>query len=60
MVATENEIEDVVDVMLSYFPDKTILLNMMEEIWIDVGSVTYNESLRDTILGLKEEIDKRD
>ena len=60
MVATENEIEEVVDVMLSYFPDKTILLNMMEEIWIDVGSVTYNESLRDTILGLKEEIDKRD
>ena len=60
MVATENEIEDVVDVMLSYFSDKTILLNMMEEIWVDVGSVTYNESLRDTILGLKEEIDKRD
>ena len=60
MVATENEIEDVVDVMLSYFPDKTILLNMMEEIWVDVGVVTYNESLRDTILGLKEEIDKRD
>jgi hypothetical protein len=60
MVATENEIEEVVDVMLSYFPDKTILLNMMEEIWVDVGCVTYNESLRDTILGLKEEIDKRD
>ena len=60
MVATENEIEEVVDVMLSYFSDKTILLNMMEEIWVDVGSVTYNESLRDTILGLREEIDKRD
>ena len=60
MVATENEIEEVVDVMLSYFPDKTILLNMMEEIWVDVGVVTYNESLRDTILGLKEEIQKRE
>ena len=60
MVATENEIEDAVDVMLSYFPDKTILLNMMEEIWVDVGVVTYNESLRDTILGLKAEIEKRD
>ena len=60
MVATENEIEDVVDVILSYFPDKTILLNMMEEIWVDVGVVTYNESLRDTILGLKMEIEKRD
>ena len=60
MVATEKEMKDVVDVMLSYFPDKTILLNMMEEIWVDVGVVTYNESLRDTILGLKEEIEKRE
>ena len=60
MVASEKEIKDVVDVMLSYFPDKTILLNMMEEIWVDVGIVTYNESLRETILGLKMEIEERD
>ena len=60
MVATEKEMKDVVDVMLSYFPDKTILLNMMEEVWVDVGVVTYNESLRETILGLKMEIEERD
>ena len=60
MVAGEKEIKDVVDVMLSYFPDKTILLNMMEEVWVDVGVVTYNESLRETILGLKMEIEERD
>jgi hypothetical protein len=60
MVASEKEIKDVVDVMLSYFPDKTILLNMMEEVWVDVGVVTYNESLRETILGLKMEIEERD
>jgi hypothetical protein len=60
MVASDKEIKDVVNVMLSYFPDKTILLNMMEEVWADVGVVTYNESLRETILGLKMEIEKRD
>ena len=60
MVASEKEIKDVVDVLLCYFPDKTILLNMMEEVWVDVGVVTYNESLRETILGLKMEIEERD
>ena len=60
MVASEKEIKDVVDVMLSYFSDKTILLNMMEEVWVDVGAKTYNESLRETILGLKMEIENRD
>jgi len=60
MVATESEIQDIVDVMLAYFTDKSMLLNMMEEIWVDVGIVTYNESLRETILGLKMEIEERD
>ena len=43
-----------------YFPDSSILNRMMEDIWIDVGSKTYNNSLRDTVLGLKKEIEKRE
>jgi|TARA_Y100000296_G_C4939712_1_gene140826 hypothetical protein len=60
MVATESEIQDIVDVMLAYFTDKSMLLNMMEEVWVDVGVVTDNVSLRETILGLKMEIEERD
>ena len=60
MVATESEIQDIVDVMLAYFTDKSMLLNMMEEVWVDVGVVTDNVSLRETVLGIKMEIEERD
>ena len=60
MVASENEIEDIVDIMMSYFSDKTILMNMLGEIWTDIGCITQNESLRDTILGIEDEVAKRD
>ena len=60
MVATENEMKDIVDIMMSYFPDKTILMNMIGEIWTDVGQYTNNESLRDTIIGIEDEIAKRE
>ena len=60
MVATENEIQDIVDIMMSYFTDKTILMNMIGEIWNDVGSHTDNESLRNTIIGIEDEVAKRD
>ena len=60
MVASENEIEDIVDIMMSYFSDKTILMNMIGEIWTDVGSHTDNESLRNTIIGIEDEVAKRD
>ena len=60
MVATENEIEDIVEIMMSYFTDKTILMNMIGEIWNDVGSHTDNESLRNTIIGIEDEVAKRD
>ena len=53
MVASENEMEDIINILLEYFPDKSILVRMMDDIWTDVGSKTYNESLRDTVLGLK-------
>ena len=60
MVATEEEIEDIVDVLLEYFPDKSLLMRLMEDIWSDVGSYTENVSLRDTILGVKAEVESRD
>ena len=60
MVATENEMKDIVDIMMSYFPDKTILMNMIGEIWTDVGSSTDNESLKNTIIGIEDEVAKRD
>ena len=60
MVASENEIEDIVDIMMSYFSDKTILMNMIGEIWTDVGSSTDNESLKNTIIGIEDEVAKRD
>ena len=60
MVATENEMKDIVDIMMSYFQDKTILMNMIGEIWTDVGQYTNNESLRDTIIGIEDEIAKRE
>ena len=60
MVATENEIQDIVDIMMSYFSDKTILMNMIGEIWTDVGSSTDNESLKNTIIGIEDEVAKRD
>ena len=60
MVATEEEIESIVDVLLEYFVDKTILMRLVEDIWSDIGIVTENVSLRDTILGVKEEVERRD
>ena len=60
MVATEDEIEGIVDVLLEYFVDKTILMRLVEDIWSDIGIVTENVSLRDTILGVKAEVERRD
>ena len=60
MVASKTEMEQIIDILLEYFPDSSILNRMMEDIWTDVGSKTYNNSLRDTVLGLKKEIEKRE
>ena len=60
MVASENEIENMVDVLLEYFPDKSILMRLIEDMWSDIGIVTENVSLRDTILGVKAEVERRD
>ena len=60
MVATEDEIEGMVDVLLEYFVDKSILMRLIEDIWSDIGVVTENVSLRDTILGVKAEVESRE
>jgi hypothetical protein len=60
MVATEDEIESIVDVLLEYFVDKSILMRLIEDIWSDIGMVTENVSLRDSILGVKAEVERRD
>ena len=60
MVASEDEIENMVDVLLEYFPDKSILMRLIEDIWSDIGIITENVSLRDTILGVKAEVERRD
>jgi len=60
MVANKTEMEQIIDILLEYFPDSSIAMRMMEDMWDDVGSKTYNDSLRDTILGLKVEIENRD
>ena len=60
MVATEEEIESIVDVLLEYFVDKSLLMRLIEDIWSDIGLVTENVSLRDSILGVKAEVERRD
>ena len=60
MVATEEEIESIVDVLLEYFVDKSLLMRLIEDIWSDIGVVTENVSLRDSILGVKAEVERRD
>jgi hypothetical protein len=60
MVATEDEIESIVDVLLEYFVDKSILMRLIEDIWSDIGIITKNVSLRDTILEVKAEVERRD
>ena len=60
MVATEEEIESIVDVLLEYFVDKSLLMRLIEDIWSDIGIITENVSLRDTILGVKAEVERRD
>ena len=57
MVATEKEGEDIVDILLHYMPTG-MALDMIQEVWNDIGSVTENDSLRDTILMLRYYIKK--
>ena len=57
MVAPEKEGDDIVDILLHYMPTG-MALDMIQEVWNDIGSVTENDSLRDTILMLRYYIKK--
>ena len=51
MVASNDEINKIVNILGQYFPDAMIEM-MLEEVWEEVGVTTSNKSLRDTIAGM--------
>jgi hypothetical protein len=48
MVASEREIKTIVEILRQYWPDVSIEL-MLNQVWDDVGEKTDNESLKQTI-----------
>ena len=59
MVASKNEIEEIVRVICHWIPE-TYAYDMMTEIWDVVGQHTDNESLKETIRLLVDEIENAD
>ena len=59
MVASKNEIEEIVRVMCQWIPE-TYAYDMMTEIWDVVEQHTDNESLKETIRLLVDEIENAD
>ena len=59
MVASKNEIEEIVRVMCQWLPE-TYAYDMMTEVWDVVGQYTDNESLSETIRLIVEEIENQD
>ena len=53
MVATPEEGKKIAGILLSYLPVE-VSIDMMEEVWEEVGMHTDNESLEETILLLKK------
>ena len=53
MVASPEEGANIIKIMLK-FMDVDLALSMMEEVWDTVGKKTNNESLKDSIILLKE------
>ena len=48
MVANDEDASKIVDIMCRWLPS-TYAYDMIEEIWIEVGQHTDNESLSETI-----------
>jgi len=59
VVATKNEIEEIVRVMCQWLPE-TYAYDMMTEVWDVVGQYTDNESLKETIRLIVDEIENQD
>ena len=53
MVASPEEGKKIAGILLSYLPVE-VSIDMMEEMWEEVGMQTDNESLEETILLLKK------
>ena len=57
MVASENEIKTIVEILRQYWPDVSIEM-MLNQVWEDVGERTDNESLKQSIEMMITEITK--
>ena len=55
MVANEREIKTIIEIMRQYWPDVSIEL-MLNQVWDDVGERTDNESLKQTIGMMLQEL----
>jgi len=53
MVATLDEGKKIVEILLTYLPID-ISVEMLDEMWDEVGLKTKNESLQETILMIKK------
>ena len=59
MVASDSEAKDIAKVMCQWMPTGHAI-DMIQEIWNDVGAVTENVSLRDSILLLMYFLEEND
>ena len=48
MVASEREVKTIIGILRQYWPDVSIEM-MLNQVWDDVGKGTDNESLKQTI-----------
>jgi len=55
MVASENEVKRIMKILRQYWPETSIEM-MLEEVWEEVGQHTDNESLRDSIKAMLENV----
>ncbi len=58
MVASNSEGKKIVDVLVTYLP-VDVAVEMMTEMWEEVGLDTDNESLEETILLLKKYLEAK-
>jgi len=58
MVASKSEGKRIVDVLLTYLP-VDVAVEMMTEMWEEIGLDTDNESLEETILLLKKYLEAK-
>ena len=57
MVTSDREAKDIAKIVCLWLPSE-YALDMVQEIWNDVGVVTENKSLRDSILLLMDYLEE--